>query len=434
VAGRRLGLRGDRGSIPMALLVVIVMGGLLTVLLSRTVMEQRSTQRDNEFTTALHAAEIGFDDAVFRLNNHLVVGDDDEGAGEVDGYAYEWGVERAGAAWRAWSTGTGPNGVARTISADVTDRPIFDLALATHLGVNFSGGNTADSYNSATGANGTTCSMGASPSTGCFGIIASNGVIHMGSASGVPNYADRVQVYDWGNPTNTGAGRCTHANNTYCQEPFRRNYEDPLDIRGRVGFAEDLAAACTAAGAWTSWKATDVAPGNGAGQNRWATMPSTPDVTLGDGTPVFCFSELTLDTNIEMPSGFDDYVVSVRDRLYVGGQLEVNCPSCKSNAAFGSAAKPFPRARNLQIFTMAEDTCAGNANCYAVRILQQTHFAGTIYAPDATCGSQTGGTHIYGSLICNFVTNAGNWSFHYDEDLMDGLSTNEYFVSRWTEE
>jgi type II secretory pathway pseudopilin PulG len=280
VAGRRLGLRGDRGSIPMALLVVIVMGGLLTVLLSRTVMEQRSTQRDNEFTTALHAAEIGFDDAVFRLNNHLVVGDDDEGAGEVDGYAYEWGVERAGAAWRAWSTGTGPNGVARTISADVTDRPIFDLALATHLGVNFSGGNTADSYNSATGANGTTCSMGASPSTGCFGIIASNGVIHMGSASGVPNYADRVQVYDWGNPTNTGAGRCTHANNTYCQEPFRRNYE------------------------------------------------------------------------------------------------------------------PFPRARNLQIFTMAEDTCAGNANCYAVRILQQTHFAGTIYAPDATCGSQTWNPHL----------------------------------------
>lgn len=421
----RRALRGERGSVPLALLVIIIMGGLTSVVLARTTAEQSSTRFDTEYTTAVHAAEAGLQEAAFRINNHLTPGLTAEGQGTANGYAYAWTAQRTdGGPWTVTSEGTGPNDVSRTVVADLSDRPIFDLSLATHLGIDFSGGNKADSYHS---RHQTRCSPPSSIS--CYGIIASNGNIQVGSSSSTSNYADRVRVHDWANPENNGPERCTQETSQFCRPPHRENIDEPLNIRGEVPLVQDLLDGCAS---FPSWKASD----HGTNQNP-ATFTPTDPVSHPDIGTYYCFSELLFDAHTNLPSTVtadNGLVIVVRDRIKVEGAVQVACPHCANGFP---AAPNMPAARRLQVFTLAQDQPDGGNNVLAaVQIRQHAKIAGAIYAPNASCGNQQSNAQveIYGSLICRAVLNQGGWEFHYDEDLLAGLTTKEFFVDRWREE
>lgn len=430
---RLRGAAGERGSVPLALLVVIMMAGLTTATLSRTITEQRSTRFDNEFTTAVHAGEAGIAEGVFRLNNQLVTGDAASGAGDANGYAYTWEARRDGyGQWTVTSSGVGPDGVERTLVAEVSDRPIFDLALATHIGIEFAGGNTADSYHSGLQRR---CST--SPNPNCFGVIASNGDIDMGSSGASTNYADRVHVHDWANPANTGPGRCSPTGSVYCDEAFghRRNLDDPLDIRGDVLLVEELRDACTAAAAFSTWRASAVAPANNA--TATLDLPAANALSHPDVGAFHCLSELVFDRNTVLPSTVTaqaPYFLVVRDTIRVDGHVKVNCAACGSSFP---ASPSMPVAPALQILTVADDGMLGSNVLAAVQIRQHAKLGAAIYAPNASCGNQQGSNaqvEIYGAIVCKAVLNQGGWRFHYDEALLDGLRTGRYFIDRWREE
>lgn len=422
----------ERGSVPLALLVVIIMAGLTGMIAARTTAEQRSVQHDTEFTTAVHAAEAGVHEAAFLLNNHLVVGSSASGNGTDNGYDYTWSAVRGSDSgpWVVTSSGTGPTGLSRTVVAELADRPIFDSALSTHLGVNFQGGNAADSYSSAAQLR---CP---GPSPACFGIVASNGTIDMGSSGGGANYADRVHVHDWANPDNSGPERCGPSNSIYCDETHvpqhRYNIDDPLDVHGQVDLVEELLDGCSAFPSWTASENI-----TGTGDPAAATLaPTTPDShpRVGD---YYCFSELLFDTKTQLASTVtaeDGLTVVVRDRIKIESHVEVNCSGCKT----GFPASPaMPVARRLQIFTIAEDDPAGGNNVRAaIQVRQHAKLGAAIYAPNASCGNQQSNAQveIYGALVCKTVLNQGGWKFHYDEDLLAGLRTGEFAVSRWREE
>ena len=429
----RLATNGERGSIPLALLVVIIMAGLTTVMLSRAVAEQRSTRFDNEFTTAVHAGEAGIAEAVFRLNNHLVTSDTASGSGDANGYAYAWQAQRDGyGQWIVTSSGTAPDGVERTVVAELSDRPIFDLALATHIGINFAGGNTADSYHSGLQRR---CST--SPDPDCFGVVASNGDIDMGSSGAGANYADRVHLHDWANPANTGPGRCEPTNSVYCDEAFghRRNLDDPLDISGDIPLVEQLRDACADNAAFSPWRASDVAPANNA--TAVLDLPAASALTHPDIGAFHCVSELVFDRNTVLASSVtaeDPYFLVVRDSIRVDGHVKVNCAAC--GASF-PASPNMPVAPALQILTVADDGVQGSNVLAAVQIRQHAKLGAAIYAPNASCGNQQGSNaqvEIYGAIVCKAVLNQGGWQFHYDEALIDGLRTGRYFIDRWREE
>lgn len=432
-AVRRL-VRSDRGSVPLALLVVVIMAGMTSIVFARMTAEQRSVRHDTEFTTSIHAAEAGIEEAAFRANNHLLIGTSGAGSGSANGFDYDWTATRDDEAdpWIVTAIGTGPTDVSRTVVAELADRPLFDNALATHLGVNFQGGNAADSYNSATQER---C---AGPSPDCFGIVASNGNIDMGSSGGGTNYADRVHVHDWANPDNTGPDRCGPDNSIYCEEDrdplpqHRVNIDDPLDIRGQVGLVEDLLEDCGENP--PNWTASEHI--SGADPSAAVLDPSVALSHPEVGT-FYCFGEMLFDTKTELPASVtadNGLVIVVRDRIKIEGNVEINCPGCAS----GFPSSPdMPAARRLQILTLAEDQPAnGNNVLAAIQIRQHAKLGAAIYAPNASCGNQQSNAQveIYGSLTCKTVLNQGGWQFHYDEDLMSGLRTGEYYMRRWREE
>lgn len=425
-------LGSERGSVPLALLVVIIMAGLTSIISARTVAQERSVRHDNEFTTAVHAAEAGVAEAAFRLNNHLVLGTSGSGTGTANGYDYAWTANKEGpfGPWVVTSTGTGPTAVSRTVRAELADRPIFNTALSTHLGVNFQGGNAADSYDSATQLR---CS---GPHPDCFGIVASNGNIDMGSSGGGTNYADRVHVHDWANPENTGPERCAPSNSVYCDETrdpqHRYNIDEPLNIRGQVDFVQELLDGCDS---FPSWRASENV--TGSGDPAAATLdPGSPSShpQVGD---YHCFSALRFDQKTQLPSSVtpeDPLIVVVRDRMKIDAHVEINCGGCKN----GFPASPkMPAARRLQFFTLAEDDFDTDNNVLAaIQIRQHAKVSAAVYAPNASCGNQQSNAHveIYGSLVCKAVLNQGGWKFHFDEDLLAGARTGQFALQRWQEE
>lgn len=433
-------IRSDRGSVPLALLVVVIMAGMTSIVFARMTAEQRSVRHDTEFTTSIHAAEAGIEEAAFRANNHLLLGTSGAGSGSANGFDYDWTATRDEEVdpWIVTATGTGPTDVSRTVVAELADRPLFDNALATHLGVNFQGGNTADSYNSATQIR---CSGRPSPlisTPDCFGIVASNGNIDMGSSGSGTNYADRVHVHDWANPDNTGPDRCAPAASIYCLEDrdpdpqHRVNIDDPLDIRGQVGLVEDLLAGCGENP--PSWTASE----NISGADPSAAVLD-PSVALSHpevGT-YYCFAEMLFDQKTELPAKVtadNGLIIVVRDRIKIEGHIEINCQGCAS----GFPSSPnMPVASRLQILTLAEDQPAnGNNVLAAIQIRQHAKVGAAVYAPNASCGNQQSNAQveIYGSLTCKTVLNQGGWQFHYDEALMSALRTGEYYLRRWREE
>ncbi|MDQ3981011.1 MAG: hypothetical protein M3314_15930, partial [Actinomycetota bacterium] len=64
-----LGVRSERGSLPLAMLATLVVGSLITVLVGTVVTGERQTRFDQGFEQALQVAETGLDRMVHLIES-----------------------------------------------------------------------------------------------------------------------------------------------------------------------------------------------------------------------------------------------------------------------------------------------------------------------------------------------------------------------------
>lgn len=425
-------LSRDDGSIPLALLAIIITSAVLSVVLVRTVAEGRATVFDSSYSASVHVAEAGIDAAAFRLNNKLFDPNASTftGSGATDGRPYSYTANRqADGSWGVNATGAGSDSVDRSLRVRLVDRPFFNVALATQQGVALNGNNSADSYDASKPVS-QYCSLRFDGSdahnVNCFGIVASNGPIDMKNAN---NPADRVQVHDWA--TNKD-NRCQPLTTYHCVPPTRENFDEKLNLGAQIPFVEGLITAHCPASPPSLVREKDAFTLDPTSATIFGSQASAPPVEVNTRlTYVRCLTQLSLTKKavVELSANVTPgtpMILLVKQRIEVDAST-LNCVGCDGN----NFAGPAPFSRRLTIMSLTGDLPAGPGDLAGVRF-KDAHIGAAIYVPNATCGGNQNG--IYGSLICARIDNTGGWKFHYDEDLARGLSSGEYVVTRWSEE
>lgn len=447
--------RGEDASLPLALIVVILVSGLVVVLVGRTITAQRQVSFDETYHGVLPAGDAGVQEAQFKLNSNAELTAEDgsthsvkqfpEGettqpsSGVVDGREFTWTVTRLDQSrWEIDSTAHDPRtDVDRRIVVTMRDQPLIALAAFAETLFAMSGSNTADSYNSSTGD---TC-------TG-QGFVGSNeDVVFSGNASGDcqthnQRTVDQVVLYDWiDNPgdnadaTRPGGMRCRQGNNNMdhrnCIEtgdyPAARTEDDPKEFATdeAIAFIEDALNACEAeapGGELTDYVASEDGTVLSPAPNANKAM-TEGDFAYPEGH--YCYENLDLDDDTTLhhtATRSNPVIVFVRNEVTLRsnqGQpaVDVACPDCEPDST--------PVAGRLWIFALNGDVLISN----------HSNFAGVMWAPRATCKGHPSNAQadIFGSIICDTITNAGGWRFHYDETLNDETS-GEFFPIGWTEQ
>ena len=462
------------GSLPLALLAVIIVAGLVTVLVARIVATQNQVRFDESFHGSLPVADAGTNLGKFWLNNGTelqATGDDPACDGsypptdfpigcstppetrEIDGSEYTFSLTRTTSRdWEITSTGTDERwGEQRRVVATLRERPLVDVALFAETFIGMGGSNSVDSYTSDVAVN-----IEDSWCTG-FGFVATNGDFDSSGVAGSDCHpdtyqrtVDRVMLHDWDeNPGENvtdekpGGDRCRHAgfDDANCKtisEDFpylaAETFDDKLKLATdeAVAFIDAALLACDEAevtheGTYTV--GSTLQPGTFDPDN--VEFPGDLD------GPFRCVDYLYFDVDAKLETTSDEPIIIVsRDGMGTkgqgggpGGPAHVGCEDAGGNATACVAGDPSgggasrPDARRLWIFTNGDVTLRGHS---AV--------AGVIWAPQAKCIMQQQGD-IFGSLLCeHFEKNAlGGWRFHYDEALAN-ISSGEFYTSAWREE
>ncbi|HVM13825.1 MAG TPA: hypothetical protein VM287_05805 [Egibacteraceae bacterium] len=204
----------ERGSIPLALLAILVISGLVGVMMATTVSAQRQARHGRDFTTVLYAADAAVEQAHFRLSASSagaarmpVTGSTLTGVQascpllgvspcmgpppqwDVQMGTYEWYAERVGytRTWEVIAVGE-RNGVQRELRVLVEEGRRFFASAFGDSFANFGNNNVANSYDS-----------GRPPrpprweGPGRAGWVGSNGTVETGGSSSV---LDGLQMFN----------------------------------------------------------------------------------------------------------------------------------------------------------------------------------------------------------------------------------------------
>lgn len=452
----------EGGSMPLALLAVIIVAGLVTVLFARTGSSQRNVRFDRDFTEALHAADGGLQEVYHQLNTGRYDADaintTRTGTGSVDGIPYSWEAEKTShRAWEVRSTGTAPD-ADRTVVATVQERPrFFPGGFGDNLVALNGTSSWVDSYNSTS----TTCPTAAGTPE-CWGGSLDKKVNPHGTGNGslgTNNTFDfsgntsvkTVFLYDWENnpgqnttATDPGGDRCNgESSGSPCIDPDAVRLVDP-----RLDYASDEEmqfifdkldtsdCASQSSPRWQGdWKLGDkkgppqmLAPfSTSGGDNQGAPWEASHD-------NFYCANSLEIFGDVELDSSAtldEPVVIYVKDYVKVSNNgTKVNCVGCDRNNPRGTSASDptLPKSQRLYIFTASDPTKGGGD----VILQQQSMYAGILWAPRARCDGSGGGVHVYGNLICGSIDNVGNWEFHFD-DALARFGTGVFDVALWTE-
>jgi type II secretory pathway pseudopilin PulG len=421
------GQDAERGSLLLAMLGTIVIGGLVVMLVATTMASQSSARRDRNFVQAVQGADAGVQNALLALNTGQINSRATAVGAQtptytttLDGTTYRWFARKVDAlSWEVRSTGTtGTTGASRrTAVATVKEKPKLSLVAFARVSVSMPGSNIIDSYDSrATCLVGANCAWGSAGDGTGNGVIGSNNTVDIGGNSSV---VDKVELYDWLN--NPSYARCTRQN-AVCPTSLVRTRDEVLDYRSDTAlkFANDALAACTAqgrmGGTWT-------ASVHGGGSNSTpaslsATTLAPPGVPVADH-PFYCYESLVFDRDTVLANPDVPTTIYVKNSVQVTGGKLVNCasPCSRPNVA--------PKSPNLQIYLVGGD----------VNIRNQVGFAGILYAPRANCGSpqSNAGVNFFGALICDSISNQGGWNMHFD-DALAGDGNGTFTVAGWREE
>lgn len=376
--------RGDDGSVILALLLTLTIEAVLLTLSVSVSSGTVATRAHERFLIEGQAADAGIQQALLTANSgqpmptRQAPRTDLAGDGKIS-----WWAEAAPPAgtWLVHSTGSARGG-SRTQTATLvpsqtggTSVPTAPARTAGRFGqavfadttATFRGSNTVDSYDSRTGATGTG-----------HGAVATNGTaVLRGNAT-----ADEVILDNYAAAPDPG--RCDA---DIC--PARlSSVAAPVDTKSAAAnqFVADALAACAA---------------TGRPAKAWIASRDGASLTATPGG--LCFTSMLFDT--------DTAIVATAAQpalVYVSGNVNI------ANGVTVNATGTAPASGLLQVFTQGTRVSIGN----------QTHVGAALWAPNATCAGNPSNAQaqIYGSMVCDTLSNQGGWQIHYDDALPGGTA------------
>lgn len=459
----------EDGSLALTLLATIVVAGLVSVLLARTVAGERAVRFDRDFSEAVHTADVGINRGLFALNEGLVP----DGATSwpstaplpttVDGVAYDWSVSQTGSRhWEITSRSTTASGVSRLLVALAEEEPLFFPGAFGDRFIGLNGTSSKlDSYNS--DPNCTSACWGRNDAFGNKfgtgnGAIGTNLQLELDGGTQMPPGSGFL--YDW--EDNPGIGDAYPfgdrlIDGQYAQSCIGVNrctteYVSTVDRRHegmsneRIKFIYDKFA--------TGGPCTDTT------SSRWINDPIgkhqkdpahvfrsyssvsnttslSTDPTSSDFTNFYCAENLDFNSDAvlhESVTPDNPVVIFVKNRLKVvnphrsiacHGRATVSASNCDADAFpdTASARQVRPRAARLQVYVAG----LGPDNVF----MSNSEFAGVVFAPKSDCFN-SGGAHFFGAMLCERVDHEGGWSFHYD-DALGTYGTGVFNIASWQE-
>lgn len=399
-AGRRVD--GQDGSMVLALLASIIIGGLIVTVVATTMTGQRATRGDRDYQTAINGADAAVQQAYSIISR---IGEDDDPAcasGSVpaatcvltdehlalatelgDGQSFSWTAEQiTPVRWQIRGSGF-VNGVERVVEAEAAQDAIFQVGAFADIGFRMNGSNFVRAYN-------------ASQSNTGNGSIGSNGLIRINGNS----RADIINLFGPNARCENSCGGSTTSTGTTVETGFSEVFDvDAIEDAIR----ESMSTACPS-----------------------PTLPSYTSTADGplQGGQTYCLQSIDLPNRAELrlssdASSGNPVIVYVRGDVTIGNHSEINC------SAGCGAETDRPDSGALQIYTLGERFQIGN----------QSQVAFAAAAPAATCQGSPSNAQatIYGALVCNDLTNQGGWDFHFDERLA-GIGAGEFRITDWREE
>lgn len=388
----------DRGSIPLAMIASIVVGGLSVVIAAVAINAQQNVQFDSAYTRVIQAADQGVQEAVALANQGTdlaalcaTAGANPQCSGSSESGAWSWTATQDGSTWVVTSVAE-RDGVTRQVTAQVERNPRFPVAAFGDLFIQLVGNNTIASYNSATGE----------VNTG-NGAAASNGNVRF---NGNSTTVDLVTLYN-----NLAADNTCHSpGGSACDNVDRVGPSLDLASDANMRFIDQTLQACAATAPLQNWRASE----------HGGVLSPSP-------TGYMCVDDIIFDEDtVVTGTPGNPVIVYARGSVSIGKHVTVNCSGCTSSST--------PTTANFMVFS------AGVADTEPVGIGNQSMFAGGIYAPRAACVGNPSGAQavIFGSLICGRIGDAGNgnqggWTFWYD-DALSRVAGEGVSVSRWDED
>ncbi len=390
---------GEQGSVVMALLVMLVVTMLVVAVLATTEIGLRGARRAGDSANALQLADAGINDAAKAITAHPGSFTGTNSLGSAGSYSYT--ATKDGVVWHLDATGTDTTGAKRRILADAVDQPIYGNAFYAQSSATIKG--TADSYTGP--AN--TCST--SPA---LGVVGSNGTITLTGGTGIKNCRGAA---GWAYPVDG----CTFYGQTTI----------PPDANGNNAIGPG---------------ACPPAPATSTTSQKFYPPPVTIPGGLTNEGPFTC------PTNGTIPSGTHLYTSITLSGgcqvagtgpavLYATGPVTLGTDSgnCRSliNAPPGPCGGAFPSTwyqtgwpARLQL------NVAGDG---AVTFANHAIFWGVIDAPNSPVRASGGGTpqvDVFGSVVAGSAAAAAQFAFHFDQSLLQQLTTGQYQIINWREE
>lgn len=383
-----LRLYSRRGSLMLSMLVVIIVTGLVTALLTLVMAGQRSVRFDTGYNRAIYAADIGLQRALEDARADLEslaadpVGSVRTGSGVVEsGQGYEWTATKTEPSrWEIEAAGTGDDGVTRLLAATVAKDDIFNTGAFAAGPLTLAGGNTVSSYDSATG----------DYPTGS-GAVGSNSQVSLQGGGSV----DAVYLYAGASCSGVG-----------CSSTTQVGYSEPKNL-DTTFVEQDMAAAC---GATSGFPALDVAA------NATVTIPAGEQ----------CYTSVHIRQKATVVvAGGGEAVLFVTDDVTIEHDVRLNCPATSCTSSGPNPSSP-PEPLDLQIYSVGSSVTMGNHG----------EIAWLLYAPKATCSGANAQIAVYGAMICNAMTGLGGTTIYYDEQVRNSsrVRSTGFLVSNWREE
>ena len=389
----------DRGSLVIALSVIMVLGMLGVAVAYRTDGAVRNSARDQNFNLALANADAGINDALFQLDQ--MGNDPEEFCVGVDDTCYLDELAGApGVKYRASRVSDNEftviseglvNGVPHAAEALFERDVFYPFAIFGKDHVTFNGKGTYAV--DATNEDGT-------PDPESEAFVGSNGDITCNSGKGVGD--GQVSFPDGGNKGCPG------------WEEGEGSYDPQDPVEGcPAGDDATPTTPCFAA------SLTEVCPDGGDGV---LDSPITPGVYV-------CRKSVTVRGTLTVANSSEN---SGRVELFVmppltGGPVDL----VLAGPAFGSVVNPAtapdtPDPKKFQVFM------AGEGNVVMGNGINTTNFTGTIYAPSAdvsdSCQFTITGAIVVGSFTCNGTP---NMTVNYTSAL-NGLLQEGWHISNYT--
>jgi len=405
---RPAGSRRESGSIVMAMLAIIVIGGLVAITFAEVRQSQLTVRRDRSWTASIQAADAGAQQALTYLITTEPVDDNVTATGlglntTTNDGTFEWTANRViTGLWEVRATGT-VQGVSRVVEVTISRGLLFRMAAFGDVEVIFQGNTQGDSYDSSAGDGLQTFN----------GMVGSNGNLELlGASTSVDG------IWEFG----PDAG-CTQG----CTSGPLYSSATPIDVQG---IYDDLVAQA----------AIDCPDGAVDGNYETVDSSGTADLTgdLTAGT-IYCLNEMSINGDFDVignstanPAVVYIFTNGVLAPVGVSQRgldsfIDANCLGCDggppSDSGGESKANP-PEPGGLVLNVLNGD----------VEVKVGGEYAMVIMAPKSNCKKASGDATLYGSMFCGSISSgAGAFEVHYD-DRLDDSGTGDYDIVGYREE